>query len=489
MEQERELKQINKVAVICYTIVVSVILLAYAIEVAKGSRTLGYYAFFSFLAAAPVIASWILFKMNPASTLVKHIMGVGYGIFYGYTIFTTTDLTAYTFAIPMLLVILLYSDLRYCMLISVGAVLENVAFTIYQAVTVHIPSESMPYYEIRNLLMILIALFLCLATKVLKDINQMKMEDINQEKENIARILQHTMDVSGGITSGIEDVTEQMKELGRAVSETRDAMEQVSTGTNETANAIQNQIGQTEEIQKYTEQVEEVSKSINDSMDRTRNDITNGRQSLNSLLQQVEASERAGKEVVQDIDMLKEYMQNMQSIIELITNVASQTSLLALNASIEAARAGEAGRGFSVVATEISNLANQTQDATVSITNVIQNVSEKLTVSVNAIEELMSNNAKQNESAATVVESFEKISESTGSADEQVQKLADVVGKLAGANSEIIESVQTISAVMQEVSAHSGETYDISEKNAGIVVSVSELVEQINEQAQSLNNQ
>lgn len=489
MEQERELKQINKVAVICYTIVISVILIAYAIEVAKGARTLGYYAFFSFLAAAPVIASWIVFKMKPASALVKHIMGIGYGIFYGYTIFTTTDLTAYTFAIPMLVVILLYSDLRYCIMIGVGVVLENVVYTIYQAVTVGIAQESMAYYEIRNLLIALVALFLCLATKVLKDINQMKMEDINQEKDNIARILQRTMDASGEISRGIEEVTEQMKELGTAVSETRDAMQEVSTGTNETANAIQNQIGQTEEIQKYTEQVEEVSKSINDSMDRTRSDITNGRQSLDSLLQQVEASERAGKEVVQDIDMLKEYMQNMQSIIELITNVASQTSLLALNASIEAARAGEAGRGFSVVATEISNLANQTQDATVSITNVIQNVSEKLTVSVNAIEELMDNNAKQNESAATVADSFEKISESTGSADEQVQKLGNVVGKLADANSVIVDSVQTISAVMQEVSAHSGETYDISDKNAGIVVNVTKLVEQINEQARRLNEQ
>lgn len=66
----------------------------------------------------------------------------------------------------------------------------------------------------------------------------------------------------------------------------------------------------------------------------------------------------------------------MHSIIELIDNITTQTSLLALNASIEAARAGEAGRGFSVVASEISNLATQTQDATVDITTLIENISK-----------------------------------------------------------------------------------------------------------------
>ncbi|MCM1049805.1 MAG: methyl-accepting chemotaxis protein [Clostridiales bacterium] len=486
---DREKCEVNKVAVICHSVIVAALMSAYALEVFKGSRTIGYYAIFAVLALGPLIAEWVLYKKDAANKIMQHVMGFGYGIFYVFVVVTTTDLTAFTYAIPMYIIIILYSDVRYCLIISMSGFVVNLAFTIYQAVTVGIPAEMMPTYEIRNIVMLIIAAFLCLATNTIAKINKMKLDDINQEKENVSRLLNNIMNVSSNMSDGISDVTTRMEELGRAVLETRNAMQEVSSGANETADAIQNQIGQTEEIQKHVEKVKGVSSSICDSMLQARTDVTSGKQSLDTLLSQVESSERAGKEVVTDISELEEYMKNMQSIIEIITSVARQTSLLALNASIEAARAGEAGKGFAVVATEISDLANQTQGATVKITEVIHNVSEKLAIAVGAVEQLMNNNNKQNEMAATVADSFEKITQSTQSADDQSQMLEAVVGNLEEANSVIIESVQTISAVIEEVSAHSNETYDISDKNTDIVNQVTALVENLNEQAQILKSQ
>ena len=484
---EREKKEVNMVAIFCHTILVLILLAAYVVEVVKGARTIGYYAIFAILALLPLIIEWILFIKNKADGRIKPIMGVGYSIFYIFVIFTTNDTTAFTFIIPLYVVITLYSDVKYCVILSASGFLVNLIFTIYQAVTVGIAAEAMKTYEIRVLLMLIVAIFLCFATDVTAKINKMKMDEINQEKENVSKLLNHVMEISGNMSNGIVDMKEQMQMLGSAVSETRNSMKEVSAGTNETADAIQNQLGQTEEIQRHIEKVEAVSTSIGESMDRTKQDILNGKNSLDRLLSEVEASENAGKEVVTDIGALEEYMKNVQSIIELITSVASQTSLLALNASIEAARAGEAGKGFAVVATEISNLANQTQSATVNITEVIHNVSEKLMIAVKAVEQLMSNNASQNESAAAVADSFEKIADSSQSSDEQSRMLEEVVGNLASANKVIVESVQTISAVIEEVSAHSTETYDISDKNTGIVNRVTELVEELNRQAQSLN--
>lgn len=485
---ERERREINKTAVFCHTVIAVALLASYALEVAKGARTIGYYVVFVIFAATPLVIEWILYKRNPADKKIQHILGIGYGIFYIFVIFTTNNVTAFTFAIPLYVVITLYSDLRYCILLSTGGFLANVIFTVYQAVTVGIAAEDMATYEIRVILMLLVAVFLCMATDVMSKINRMKMDELNKEKENISHLLNNVMGISGNMSEGIINMREHMQNLGQAVSETRDAMQEVSGGTNDTAEAIQKQLGQTEEIQKHIERVGTVSKNIADSMEQTKSDIADGKRSLDMLLAQVDSSESAGKEVVTDISALEEYMKNMQSIIELITNVASQTSLLALNASIEAARAGEAGRGFAVVATEISNLANQTQSATVNITDVIHNVSEKLAIAVNAVEQLMKNNATQNESAVTVADSFEKIAESTQNADEQGKMLEEVVSSLEVANAGIIEGIQTISAVMEEVTAHSNETYNISDKNMEIVTQVTDLVENLNGQAESLNH-
>lgn len=487
MNMEREKRELNKVAIICHTVIVAVLLSAYAVEVLKGARTVQYYAIFAILALIPAITEWVLFRRKAADDKIKYVMGIGYTVFYTFVILTTTDVTSFTFIIPMYIIILLYSDLKFCIGLSGYGFVANLIYTIYIGLTIGIPSDAMKTYEIRIALLLLISIFMCLATSLLSKINKWKMEDINQEKDIVSKLLNSTIDVSGNMTKGIENVAEHMRVLGQAVAETKNAMHEVTSGANETADAIQNQIGQTEEIQRHIEKVENVSKSINESMEKTRNDISSGNESLDTLLAQVESSERAGTEVVTDIDELKKHMENMQSIIEIITNVASQTSLLALNASIEAARAGEAGRGFAVVASEISNLANQTQSATASITDVIQSVYDKVNVSVRAIEQLMDNNAKQNESAATVAECFEKIAESTQNADEQSRALEAVVGNLADANSVIIESVQTISSVIQEVLAHSNETYDVCDRNTDIVNKVAELVEDLNYQAQSLN--
>lgn len=125
-------------------------------------------------------------------------------------------------------------------------------------------------------------------------------------------------------------------------------------------------------------QVTRASGSIAESMAVTAEALNAGKKNIEQLVSQVSVTEQTNSQVAAELTSLKEYMDKMYSIIEIINNITSETSLLSLNASIEAARAGEAGRGFAVVASEISGLATQTQEATVSIEELIRNVSEEL---------------------------------------------------------------------------------------------------------------
>lgn len=186
---------------------------------------------------------------------------------------------------------------------------------------------------------------------------------------------------------------------------------------------------------------------------------------------------------MEQLNELNEYTAQMTGIVDLIHNVASQTSLLALNASIEAARAGEAGRGFAVVATEISNLAGQTQSATENITSLITNIDERLKGVVSAINSLIAVNSDQNQSASETAESFGEIEDKASAAADIANELVKIVENLSNSNKEIVESIQTISAVTEEISAHSTQTLESSQHDSEIVMKVSDIVKDLNDDA------
>jgi len=135
---------VNRMAIMGHTIIDSVLLFAYALEVFKGSRTLGYFSFFALLCVVPVVLEWLFYKKNPETTMAKHLMCLLYGALYLFVIFTTTSLLPYTYVFPMFMVIILYEDIRACILVGAGAFLGNIVYVVYRARTVGFAPEEIP---------------------------------------------------------------------------------------------------------------------------------------------------------------------------------------------------------------------------------------------------------------------------------------------------------------------------------------------------------
>lgn len=483
----RDTARNNKVALGCFTFYNCVLLAFYLLEVVKKSRTIGYFAIFATLSLIPLVAAHLCYKSNKDSDKLKYIIAFGYPIFYIFTIFTTVSPVAFTYGILIMGVLLVYADVK---LISIfGGIIfgSNVVHIIYLAITDGIPKEDLPSIEIRVAFVLIFVIYSVLITKTMVKNNEAKMSHIAMETERVSAMLEQIMEISGSMTGSIGLVYEKMERLEDSVSKTKESMEEVSNGTNDTAESVQTQLMKTEEIQDFIRKVEMASEHIGVNMDGANEELEQGKEKIDELIKQVAVSEDASSKVSTELDKLAEHTGSMQSIIELIDNITSQTSLLSLNASIEAARVGEAGKGFAVVASEISNLAEQTQNATVDITELINNISTELEELVAVVSYLMDNSKLQSIAATETASSFETIASMMTEIKGQTDEMAEFVTELASSNESIVDSIQTISAATEEVTAHSNVTLECSEENGSIVEEVGVIVTELQTLANRLN--
>lgn len=480
-------RRVNATAMFCYTVLVAILLISYFIEVLKKSRTVTYFIIFSVLLVVPFIVCKILIARDKESEKVRYVLAGGFFVFYMFVIFTTVSPIAYVYAIMVAIVLLCYNQNKLIFYYMLSVTIGNVAQVIYLAVNHKISAADTADIEIRIASLVLFTIFMTMSTIAAELTNHNRMQQIETEKEKAANLMDQILRVSDQMTMNIGTVSQKMELLNDTANKTKMSMEEVAQGTGETVDSIQMQMEKTEEIHQAINQVSTATAAISGNIEDTREEIEASKINIDELIRHVELSNKSNKDVSDEIDKLSQYAEKMQSIIELINGITSQTSLLALNASIEAARAGEAGRGFAVVASEISNLATQTEEATVDITALIGNVSDELSNMVEVIGDMLCNANEQNAVANRTAHSFEEIAVKAETVYREADKLSKLVNGLSEANEQVIRGIETISAATEEVTAHSCETLETSERNSSIAGEVEEIVEALSNLASELS--
>ena len=476
----------NKTVIQALTIICSIISLAYIVEVVKGNRSFLYVAITVVLAMLPVVIAWVMYGQDRESKILRYVIVISYNIMYFYVLFTAANDLVFTYAIPMVIVVTLYGDLKYIIMLGSGVVLCNIISIILVFVQGDVAKEKIVSIEIQGLLTVLIICYFIWVVYRTAQFETFRTARLALQQHKTETLLSDVLQVSGKMTDNVTEITNQMDTLQGSVGDTLNSMNQVSSGANESADAVQDQLVKTEDIRKHVDSVKEAATSIRDDVQTAGEEVEKGQISIRRMDELTEEVHRTGVEVQKALSSFQETASKMNSITELINSVASQTSLLALNASIEAARAGEAGKGFAVVASEISNLAGQTTSATADINELIENITSQIDTIVEATDSLIETGEEERRCAAETTENFNTISDNVRAITDSTQTMAAAVENLAEANVEIINSIQTISAITEEVNAHANETYASSEANQQIVNHINTLVDELNEGAQAL---
>jgi len=261
----------------------------------------------------------------------------------------------------------------------------------------------------------------------------------NDEFSDTLRSLDEMDRHLAGIVTQVRDVAEQVTSAARDLSQGNDDLSQ---RTQEQASSLEETAASMEELSSTVKQNAEGAGQAREMALRMRKRAEEGRDIAGSAVGAMEAITQASKEVGE--------------IVVMIDEIAFQTNLLALNAAVEAARAGEQGRGFAVVATEVRNLAQRSGAAAKNIKALIQDTTEKVGEGATLVQRT---GAALNDIAGDVREVSTIIEVIAAASEEQ----SAGIGQVNNAVTTLDEVTQQNAALVEEASAASRNTLDLSQ--------------------------
>lgn len=297
------------------------------------------------------------------------------------------------------------------------------------------------------------------------------------------------------IYSSANQVAEAAEELSASSDQSIKTTEQISHLSQKSYSATEQQLSKfldlveiIEKLSNDIRQVHENGESMDNLSKTAKTAAEQGHTGMITVVSEMNMISNSVGEISQIIHGLGEKSSKIENIVELISNIAEQTNLLALNATIEAARAGEHGKGFAVVADEVRKLAEGSKNSANSVREVLAEIQHETEAAVHSMENGLSKVQSGIDSTYQVKGTFQTISTSISHLSEKVAEVSQDVGDMNKLNKKVERFVEEVKELAETNTLSTQESLATSQEQLATAEEISSSANTLSKLADKLQS-